>query len=83
MELMVLYALGIILYCGYLTVKDVIADLREDGLLKTAATPVERPVLFCPTSWSSGVDILSTGMNRQIQAEYLRAGHGQHILQMT
>jgi hypothetical protein len=33
MELMVMVALGIVGYCGYLTMKDLIADLRQEGVL--------------------------------------------------
>ena len=33
MEPMVLGALGIVLYCGYLTVQELLADLRKEGLL--------------------------------------------------
>ena len=31
MEPMVVCALGIVLYCGYLTVKDIIKDLQQEG----------------------------------------------------
>lgn len=82
---MVIYALGIILYSGYLTVKEFIADLREDGWLRTptAPSPSQRPLLSCSSSWSSELDIFSIGLNKQIQAEYLRAAHGRHILPMS
>ena len=33
MEPMVICALGIVIYCGYLTLKDLVADLRQEGLL--------------------------------------------------
>ena len=35
MEPMLVGALGIVVYCGYLTVKDLVADLRQEGLLQT------------------------------------------------
>jgi len=35
MEPMVICALGIVIYCGYLTLKDLVADLRQEGLLIT------------------------------------------------
>ena len=31
MEPMVAFALGIVAYCGYLTVKDIVTDLRDEG----------------------------------------------------
>ena len=34
MEPMVVGALGIVIYCGYLTVKDLVADLRQEGLMQ-------------------------------------------------
>ena len=33
MEPMVVGALGIVIYCGYLTLKDLVSDLRQEGLL--------------------------------------------------
>ena len=33
MEPMVVCALGIVVYCGYLTVKDFVADFRQEGFL--------------------------------------------------
>ena len=39
MELIVICALGIVLYCGYLTMRDIIADLVQEGVL--TANPLE------------------------------------------
>jgi hypothetical protein len=33
MELMVVGALGIVIYCGYLTAKDLVVDLKQEGIL--------------------------------------------------
>jgi hypothetical protein len=34
MEPMVVGALGIVIYCGYITVKDLVTDLRQEGLMQ-------------------------------------------------
>jgi hypothetical protein len=33
MEPMVIFALGIVVYCRYLTVKDIVADLYQEGFM--------------------------------------------------
>ena len=33
MEPMVVCALGIVVYCGYLTVKDIVTDLHQEGIM--------------------------------------------------
>jgi hypothetical protein len=36
MELLVVGALGIVFYCGYLTAKDFVVDLKQEGILPSS-----------------------------------------------
>lgn len=49
MEPMVLCALGIVVYCSYLTVKDIITDLQQEGFsMKSLFTSVSIFQCFPP-----------------------------------
>jgi len=42
MEPMVVCAMGIVVYSGYLTMRDIVADLRQEGILVKASANKKR-----------------------------------------
>jgi hypothetical protein len=61
MEPMVVCALGIVVYCGYLTVKDIIGDLRQEGFL---VRPLSSRCLGCTLESAFKRLFLTRGLSR-------------------
>lgn len=51
MEPMVVFALGIVVYCGYLTVKDFVADLHQEGFMVRSLFNKCLGCMFVNTFW--------------------------------
>jgi hypothetical protein len=61
MEPMLVFALGIVIYCVYLSVKDLISDLRQEGFL---VSPLSNKCLGCTLDSAFKRLFLTKGLSR-------------------